>query len=288
MVRLPNPSNIESLEGHHRSAALRRLVQQGRPVSDDVIPTLMRIFRTEQRGVNRLSALQVLMFAWPDERVMDAFRMALASRSFLVSEAVSLLSKDGSEVAFELLSEAFLESDDPALRIAVLKVFHNAPHMSVLSLLRSSDVLRTTNDEVRATAVVMVGRIANPTVVRVLIPFLSDTNDRVRANTVEALGRVLSPQAMARVLSPCLKDRNNRVRGNTILALSLKGFGCVCRELRRMATHANVLFRATAAWVLGRIPDFSGRVDLLQSLRDDRDSMVCRQAAKSLELVGAY
>lgn len=276
---------LQASDPKERCAALRDLVRGAASPTGPLLERVAELVMSESRGVNRLAALDALRLAWPSPEAVAVFRRALADEAWLADRAVTLLAGCGDPQAFALMASAFLATQATALRVAILRVFHAAPQGLLREFLTRSEVLRSPVDELRATAVAMLGRVANPTVARILLGGLSDRNARVRANTVEALAAVLPGPQAARAVLPLLGDRNNRVRANVIVVLLRLGVRKVERFLVEMATHANALFRASAAWAMGQVPGGDTRRALLERLAADADAMVSRQAGLALSRV---
>ena len=89
---------------------------------------------------------------------------------------------------------------------------------------------------------------------RSLTTLLSDADARVRANAVEALWHNANPDICA-IVRGALDDTNNRVVGNAILGLYFAGHTSSITAAIKLTMHSNILFRATAAWAMGKTGD---------------------------------
>ena len=110
---------------------------------------------------------------------------------------------------------------------------------------------------------------------------LDDSDPRVAANVVEALWRARPSAQLEEIFELASAQERNRVAGNGLVGLFL------CREaqavvlLRKMAEHEDADFRATAAWVVGRVQWRDG-VELLRKMRQDPVEKVRLNASRSL------
>jgi HEAT repeat protein len=108
---------------------------------------------------------------------------------------------------------------------------------------------------------------------------LLEADSRVRASMIEALWNNPRSECME-VFALYRDDGDSRVAGNAMYGLHLHGED-VISSVARMAAHGDPKFRATAAWLMGRIgaPAF---VDVLRSMLHDADRRVKGSALKSL------
>jgi len=281
-----NENNIVKQLGERNTKIRRKALKSLSAVGsfDDCIKhAIIDIFNEDRRGINRLEALNTLIKRWPDPDIVQVFRAALVAELFLAERAVVLLSEAGDAKAFDVLEEAFGKASNVWVRIRVLGVFHSAPQERILLFVKRSGVLACSEDNIRATAISMLSRVNNPTLARVFVSAISDRNDRVRANAIEGLGQCIGGIELARCLLPLAVDRNNRVRANALVFLLRLGVKKVERCLLKMAEHANALYRASAAYVLGEIPFGDSRKELLNRLLRDTDSGVVEQAERALQ-----
>lgn len=112
---------------------------------------------------------------------------------------------------------------------------------------------------------------------------LADLDSRVRANTIEALWGQRSPSAR-RTLISALEDSSNRVVGNAILGLFKIGDLSIVPRLLEMARHPSPLFRATAAWVIGKTED-PAFLPRLEELSKDAEEIVVKAARDALAVL---
>ena len=111
-----------------------------------------------------------------------------------------------------------------------------------------------------------------------------DTPDeRMRANLIESLWGTDTPNTRL-WLKSALMDAHNRVVGNALVGLFLLKDPSVPRRVREMLGHAKPRFRATAAWVIGKMAAAEFREDLKAAMLD-REDYVRSAAARALELL---
>jgi len=109
---------------------------------------------------------------------------------------------------------------------------------------------------------------------------LAQADPRVRANMIEALWESREPECME-VFTLYREDGDQRVASNALYGLYLRREADAIPSVMRMATHGDPKFRASAAWLMGKIgqPEF---VDVLKQMVNDKDRRVKGSALKSL------
>jgi HEAT repeat protein len=85
---------------------------------------------------------------------------------------------------------------------------------------------------------------------------------------VEATWGLDSPEMLS-LLEACTEDENNRVVGNALIGLNFAGTKGVAEEIVRISLHEQASFRATAAWMMGKVADPAFLDPLQRLLRDD-------------------
>jgi HEAT repeat protein len=119
---------------------------------------------------------------------------------------------------------------------------------------------------ISAKATLFVGRrIQNPSWTK---KQLVQPDQRVRANALESLWGLDSPAAV-NLLEDCSDDVNNRVLGNSLLGLHLLGKAEVERRVLVLADAGKHEFRATAAWIMGKMSGEECVHRLTALVRDD-------------------
>jgi len=109
---------------------------------------------------------------------------------------------------------------------------------------------------------------------------LLDAEPRVRANILEALWENPEPECV-NVFALYRDDGDSRVAGNAPYGLYLAGEPDAIASVIRMASHPDPRFRATAAWLMGKIgqPEFA---DVLKRMVKDEGRGVKGSALKAL------
>jgi HEAT repeat protein len=109
---------------------------------------------------------------------------------------------------------------------------------------------------------------------------LASSDPRLRATVLEALWGVDTPLAR-KTLWAGAKDENNRAVGNALVGLHLLGEPGVAALVGQILEDSRPLFRATGAWVMGKIgaPDF---VQPLQRALADAEPGVRHAARRAL------
>ncbi len=144
-------------------------------------------------------------------------------------------------------------------------------------------LLHSTDSELRSKAALIMGR-SNRSATWVQ-SHMGDADPRLRANAVEGLWGVETEEARNLMLA-ALHDTNNRVVGNALYGLYAMGDSASLAETIKLAAHPMAVFRATAAWVMGRTGDSRFRDTLPQLLRDPHP-MVRSRALRSVAQIKA-
>jgi len=105
---------------------------------------------------------------------------------------------------------------------------------------------------IRSKLSLLIGRSQSGN--RSLATLLSDADSRVRANAVEALWHNANPE-ICDLVRLALQDSNNRVVGNAILGLYFAGSPFSISAAIKLTSHPDPVFRATAAWAMGKTGD---------------------------------
>jgi len=109
---------------------------------------------------------------------------------------------------------------------------------------------------------------------------LTEAEPRVRANLIEALWESRAPECQ-KLFALYRDDDNCRVAGNALYGLHLTGTEDAVPSVMRMASHVDPKFRATAAWLMGKIgqPHFT---EVLKRMVKDENRSVKGSALKAL------
>ena len=160
--------------------------------------------------------------------------------------------------------ESPTEPGDVNMRLRVMDILQSISEgQRILPLMMR--LLRDPDARVRSKAALLVGRTTQSA--RWAEECLGEGDSRVRANAVESLWDIDSEDVRA-LLWNALSDPDNRVLGNALLGLYRLGESPVIEHILLMAQDTRDLFRATAAWVMGRTCDSRFQATLVNLLRD--------------------
>jgi HEAT repeat protein len=159
-------------------------------------------------------------------------------------------------------------------------------HPRVKDLL--AKLLQDRDPKIKATAVILLGKMMGPNDQQLVMTLLSDEDKRVRANTVEALESLGNPR-LAPALYKYRKDPSNRIRGNVLKALYNLGQTDIEEDLLEMLNSKEVLHKASALWVVtqvkynksAKVTDAAGACLLCD------DKMVHKNATQALNVLAA-
>jgi HEAT repeat protein len=167
-----------------------------------------------------------------------------------------------------------LKEETACLLLDVLAEISNGNRI-MRSLMR---MLRQNNPQVRAKAIVMIGRARRS--VKWVQSRFAESDPRKRANSVEALWGIDTVEARD-ALRAGSHDSSNRVAGNALVALHRMGDSWMIPEALKMAASDDWLFRASGAWVMGETGDsrFSGT---LGNMMRDANALVRKRAFAAL------
>lgn len=114
---------------------------------------------------------------------------------------------------------------------------------------------------------------------------LKSEDARVRANAIEALWGMPGSEVLP-ILREALDDKNHRVVVNALVGLHFHRPEEAFEKLLELCNHPVPLFRAAAAWGLGRIADRRA-IPALKKLAEDSSEVVRERAAKVVEMFPA-
>ena len=133
--------------------------------------------------------------------------------------------------------------------------------LSVLGHLHNS-----TDPRIRSRAVLFIGRrLQSPEWTE---KQLEGTDPRARANAIESIWGLDSPRILT-LLEGCVGDDNNRVAGNALVGLSLANADGAADQVIRWSERSEAEFRATAAWIMGKVGNLTFLEPLQKLLRDE-------------------
>jgi hypothetical protein len=147
--------------------------------------------------------------------------------------------------------------------------------MSIIHLLREA------HPAAASKAALFLGkRVQNPEWVE---RQMTSSDPRVRANVIESIWGVDNSKAR-KSLNAALKDDHNRVVGNALIGLHLLRDPSVAGKVRTMLRHSDPKFRATGAWVMGKVAAPEFRTDL-NAAANDESEQVRDSAVRALEFL---
>jgi len=115
-----------------------------------------------------------------------------------------------------------------------------------------ANLLQDRDPKIKATAVLLLGKMMGPNDHEMVMTLLNDDDKRVRANTVEAIESLGNPR-LAPALLKYRKEPNNRIRGNVLKALYNLGHTEIEEDLLDMLTSKEPLQKASALWVVTQV-----------------------------------
>jgi len=177
-----------------------------------------------------------------------------------------------------------LFSNDNERRLSALQMLGILRHHP-----RVKDILarliQDKDSKIRATAVILLGKMIGPNDLQMMTALLSDPDKRVRANTVEALESLNNPRFIPALLK-FRKEPNNRIRGNVLKALYNLGHTEIEDDLLDMLTGEQPLHKASALWVLSQIKYKSAKItDAAGACLLCNDKVVHKNAVTTLNVL---
>lgn len=218
------------------------------------------------------------------EKIVDRILIDYERMPLLLKEQMLLvLGRIGSPRATYLIKEA-LFAKERWLRINAIEASSRLKSRDLLKMI--FDIVDSPNTDiwVLATAISVLGRIQDNSVVEHIVPHLTHDDARVRANSIDSLSSY-NWEGLPEACFKLLKDRNDRVRVNAAIALWKSGHSEVFAELEKMSHDRSRWVRASAVFALGQIDDPAGIPILVRMLHDSED-MVYRNALEALSWRG--
>ncbi|MBM3768682.1 MAG: hypothetical protein FJW32_25150 [Acidobacteria bacterium] len=112
-------------------------------------------------------------------------------------------------------------------------------------------------------------------------PFIRGNSGRDAADLVEALWRVVPSDSLRAIFIAAAAEPHNRLAGNALVGLFRLGDQEARDAVLSMTRHEEEPFRATAAWVIGRV-SWHGGATRLQEMTSDPSEKVRRNARRAL------
>jgi twitching motility protein PilT len=148
------------------------------------------------------------------------------------------------------------------------------------------NLLRREKDEnVKATALIALGRLKAKKYIGLLKPYLKEKQSRIRASAVEALGAIEDPTLWIDLM-PMLDDANNRVKANAIVALRKCPDVDLDQHLRAMLSHKEPMFKRSAMYALMELRD-ERYMDLFLKALDDPSPEIKKTAMEDIVILKA-
>jgi hypothetical protein len=240
--------------------------------------TSMAVLKTaaDSRGgqylVSLMAANGLLQRALCDESLSreDALSLGRAARRVDPMVEVAL----ARSLADSAMGSGVGKIADPARLMDILCEIADAGRI-MPSLMR---MMRHPDSHIRSKAVKLIGR--GSLSAKWVMGRLSESDPRVRANAVESLWGVDTPEARS-LLSFAVNDGDNRVVGNALLGQYYLGEPAVLTDVIKLAGVESILFRSTAAWVMGESAD-PRFTDSLRRMISDPDAAVRKRVFAAL------
>lgn len=279
---------LKDKDPHARYASLKALVahpEGGEALEDASLCRLVvRICRQDKLPYNRLEAMSLLRRVWPSTEISSAFEERLGDDPYIAEACIRILGEIADKTAYELLVKAYLGTKQLRTRLQIIQAYTGASQDAVFHFLQATGAHDSSQDSIRASIIIMLGKLGNPTLRSIFLKALQDKNSRVRANAVEAISGILQGKELLQVLSHCTRDRNNRVQANALRALILLGVRQAEPLVHEMAHHQNPNFRRSAAWLLGEVGcQMQNGHNWLESLTQDGDQNVLYRASLAIK-----
>jgi hypothetical protein len=140
-------------------------------------------------------------------------------------------------------------------------------------------MLRSASGRVLSKLIILMGQVRKDSAI--LSSHLRSPDSRIRANAIEALWGNSSHDCIALFHAAC-RDANHRVGVNAWIGLHLAGDREALFQIMQLTRHESPLWRAAAAWALGRIGDERDCEPVLRDLMADPESAVRGAATRAV------
>lgn len=247
---------------------------------------LVRLCMDDRSGPNRLQAARALRHYWPDAQVIRVYSSRVTDELPVAAEIISILGRIGDTRAVDLLEKAYHTAKEAWVKLKVLSQMHCASEARVHEFLKKTGALTGQDERIRAAAVALVGKLENPSAIRVVLSRVRDRSPRVRANALEAIGARFAGVEAARVMARFVADPHHRVRSVAIKFLLLYGVKSAEDHLRVMVESTEALCRAAAAWVMREVKPTRQMAEWIKKLLNDGSEMVAGMAQAAAERIG--
>jgi HEAT repeat protein len=175
-----------------------------------------------------------------------------------------------------------LKDPDPDVRTIVA---HSIEHLEASSDIKETlHILKTGNMGARIAAIYALGEIGGPVVINPLVYCAGRPEDDLRAAAVEILGRLADPSTLP-VLLERLKDQNTAIQSRAVTALSnFPATPALCDQLRPFLKAGDGDLDAEAALAMAKLGD-SHSITSIISLLSSPHSSTRKAAATALSLL---
>lgn len=255
-------------------------------VDHDLVQLLLKMAGTEADTTVRIAALRRIERLWPDPNVRRVYRQTMAEGVLETAGPVaSILGRLHDAHARAVLVEVFVGSSSFGAKWLAFDSLLSGWSYAEIQDLVVGYFLCDLDEVVRACTVAYVGKQEDPSIVPELRKMLGDNSARVRANALEAL------TPMARLIGrstfeAMLADTDHRVRSCAAVALEGSDGFSLEAWLEDTVVSRRDEIRASAAWVLRRVPNRPSRSRFLEALLADDSRVVQRQAMLAQKVVG--
>lgn len=255
-------------------------------VDHDLVQLLLKMAGQDGDVAVRLAALRRIEKLWPDANVRRVYRQTLGEGALETAGPVAtLLARLHDAQARSVLVEVFLGSTSFGARWLAFDSLLSGWTYAEIQDLVMGYFLNDLDEVVRACTVAYLGKQHDPSMIPELRKMLGDNSARVRANALEALTPMVGVIGRA-PFEAMLADTDHRVRSCAAVALEGSDGFCLDRWLEDSIGSRRDEIRASAAWVLRRVPGRPSRSRFLETLLADDSRVVQRQAILARKMVG--
>jgi HEAT repeat protein len=190
---------------------------------------------------------------------------------------------------FSLIVLALFTSAQPFFRAgqcAVSFSHHKTGQQSSQSEIeRFTSQLRSSDEEERREATIMLAALETPAAIPALTSALNDTSERVRAHAITGLSRFTDPSLVPLIAARLAQDKKPFVRKTAAYALGKFGSPEATAPLTAALKDKDIEVRGAAAVALGDYADASAIAPLSAAL-EDKSEFVRSQSARALGVNG--
>ncbi len=206
--------------------------------------------------------------------VLDLLNQALGDTSWRVRKTASevITKYPDRKTAISLLLNCLYDSENAGRRTSAIEALIQIGSEAVEDLMRAFD---TPEVDVRKFILDILGDIADPKALPLLLKAVEDEDENVRLAAVEAMGKINGEQAVKKLLELVEKSQDLTLRFSALHILGKLGVALPEELVDRLVKER--LFRRAVFEVLGQVPSRKGVEYLLSGLSDSAKSV--RQSA---------